>query len=73
MKLTVELTDFQHEKLVKLASAKKCSIEECIQAFATTCQPGGSGWKEPFVAASEHYAKKASEDVEDAVVPSSTL
>ncbi len=65
--LTVTLTDFQYEKLEKLAAAKKRSIEECIRAFAMSCQPGGSGWVEPGKAGAEYQARKRAEEEAKAV------
>ena len=64
--IQIEVTDEQYDKLVALAKVKKCTIAKCIQGFADSCQPGGSGWKHPEQAASEFEAKKK------AVIDSST-
>ena len=54
-RMTITLTDHQFQKLDGLAKAKTkeakgrtvYTVERCIQDFAMSCMPGGSGWKHP--------------------------
>lgn len=59
VKIELELTPDEHAKLAALAAAKTArrrkrkphadsiTINDCLRAFARTCQPGGDGWKHP--------------------------
>lgn len=54
-RMTISLTDHQFQKLDDLAKAKTqevgglviYTVERCIQDFAESCVPEGSGWKHP--------------------------
>lgn len=60
MKIEIELTEFEYSKLQRLAenrladirktnsSVQSYTVQDCIKAFARTCQPGGSGWRPPW-------------------------
>lgn len=47
--LTIPLTDAEHQKLYALASARGISKIACIKRFIDSCQPGGSGYRPPWV------------------------
>ena len=49
--LTIKLTV---DELEKLREQKGETVEECIRGFVSSCQPGGSGWVHPAVAAAKH-------------------
>jgi len=45
--VTFDLSDVENEKLAQLAAARGKSAEACVKDFIASCQPGGSGWKNP--------------------------
>lgn len=47
MKLTINLTDEEYEKLQALAKARKKTPEDCLRGFIRACQPHGGGWTPP--------------------------
>jgi hypothetical protein len=50
-KIEINLTREELQKLAALAFARGLTIEQCIKAFARSCQPNGSGWIHPSVKA----------------------
>jgi len=62
-KVEINLTEYEHHKLILIAAAKSkdgktVTVEQCVKAFARSCQPGGGPkpWKHPMVKANERVA-----------------
>jgi len=57
-RVTVLFTIEEFDKLKKLADLRNTSVAHILRQFAIACQPGGSGWKHPHIAAKEYYKDK---------------
>ncbi len=59
VKIEVELTQVEFERLQELAAAQtamrrkkklnapEITINDCVRGFARSCQPNGGGWEHP--------------------------
>jgi len=46
-RITIELNEKDHARLVALARAKNATPEACLIRMVQSCQPNGSGWVHP--------------------------
>lgn len=63
-KIFVDLSDYQYDKLVKLAESRSrmekrtFTVGDCIRGFADSCVTNGGSWKNPFQFAAEYEVEK---------------
>ena len=47
--IKLELSLDEKQKLEKLAAARNMSCDDVLRHFIAASQPGGSGWKPPYI------------------------